>query len=64
MKSIVRQNAEKDPHYRPYCLRCPGLVRMDTLQPFLWKCRCGAIHDERTPHDHHDQAKEALPRLR
>jgi len=49
MRSQVRQNAEKDPSYCPYCLRCPGLVRMEKIEPFLWRCWCGAIHDERNP---------------
>ena len=48
-KSQVRLNAEKDPKYRPYCLRCMGLQRMNTVAPFFWKCPvCGAMHDERT----------------
>lgn len=46
-KSIMRQNAEKDPAYCPYCLRCSGLVRMVKVETFLWKCKCGAVHDER-----------------
>lgn len=46
-KSAVRMNAEKDPAYRPYCLRCSGVVRMDIVEPFLWNHKCGAIHDER-----------------
>jgi hypothetical protein len=47
VKSIVRMNAEKDPNYRPYCMRCSGLVRMRIVEDFFWKCGCGAIHDER-----------------
>ena len=50
-KSIVRLNAEKDPNYNPYCGPCPGLVRMRKVEPFLWRCRCGAVHDERRPED-------------
>lgn len=46
---IVRMNAEKDPDYRPYCMRCPGLVRMSIVERFLWACRCGAKHDARDP---------------
>ena len=45
-KSIIRQNAEKDPNYKPYCGRCRGLVRMRKVRPFLWDCFCGAVHDE------------------
>lgn len=48
LKSIMRLNAEKDATYRPYCLRCPGLVRMTIVDRFLWACACGAVHDERT----------------
>jgi hypothetical protein len=46
-KSIIRKNAEEDPNYRPYCLRCPVLVRMHKVEDFYWQCRCGAEHDER-----------------
>lgn len=47
--SIVRRNAEADPNYCPYCLRCNGLVRMKkTEKPLVWKCDCGAVHDEST----------------
>lgn len=45
--TIVRLLAEKDPKYRPYCLRCVGLVRMQLIEPLYWKCACGAVHDER-----------------
>ncbi len=47
MKSIVRQNAEKDPKYAPYCLKCTRMGRMYKIEPFLWQCPCGAVHDER-----------------
>jgi hypothetical protein len=51
-KSIVRRNAEEDPSYCPYCMRCQGLVRMKkTDVPFLWRCSCGAIGDDRTPEE-------------
>lgn len=46
MISQVRMNAEKDEAYRPYCMRCPGLVRMVKIAPFFWRCKCGAEHDE------------------
>jgi hypothetical protein len=47
-KSIVRENAEKDPNYAPYCMPCPRLVRMKKIEPFFWKCdKCGAECDER-----------------
>lgn len=45
--SIVRQNAEKDPNYCPYCMNCKGNVRMRQKADFLWSCKCGAVHDER-----------------
>lgn len=44
---IVVMNHNKDPSYAPYCLRCPGIARMDTIAPFYWKHHCGAQHDER-----------------
>jgi hypothetical protein len=47
MKSIVRENAEEDPNYAPYCLQCTSMARMTKVEPFLWRCQCGAIHDER-----------------
>lgn len=47
MDSIMKLNAEKDPNYCPYCLRCSGLVRMVKVEHLLWKCKCGTIHDER-----------------
>jgi hypothetical protein len=47
-KSIVRINAEKNSNYCPYCLRCSGLVRMKKITAFFWKCKCGAVHDERS----------------
>lgn len=48
-KSQVRLNAELDPAYAPYCLRCPGLVRMTRAGALYWVCQCGATHDERDP---------------
>lgn len=59
-KSIIRLNAESNPGYRPYCGPCPGLVRMDKIAPFFWRCtRCGAEHDERMPDDQPDPAAAA-----
>jgi hypothetical protein len=55
-QSVVRWNAEKDPAYRPYCLRCKRMGRMNIVSPFLWKCPCGAVHDERTIHERVGQA--------
>lgn len=46
-KSQVRINAEADPTYCPYCMRCSGLVRMQLVEAMLWRCSCGAEHDER-----------------
>lgn len=48
MPGIVRALAEIDPNYKPYCLRCVGLVRMLKVEAFYWACTCGAEHDERT----------------
>lgn len=45
-KSLIRSNYDKDPSYRPYCMRCPGLVRMKLVRPLHWECECGAIHIE------------------
>ena len=56
-KSHVRYNAENDPTYAPYCMRCTGLVRMVKVIPFFWSCRCGAQHDERTREEHLHDAK-------
>lgn len=44
---IVVANAIADPAYCPWCLRCPGMVRMEKVEPMLWRCSCGAVHDER-----------------
>lgn len=47
---IIRDNAEKDPKYAPYCIACATMARMEKLADFYWKCRrCGAEHDERGP---------------
>lgn len=49
-KSTMRINAEADPGYAPYCLRCTAWPRMQAVERFYWRCRnCGAEHDERTP---------------
>lgn len=61
MKSIVRLNAEEDQSYRPYCMRCPGLVRMRKAAPFLWYCPCGAVHDERRADDGNDPSPWPRP---
>lgn len=44
---IVLENAKKNPEYRPYCMRCSGLVRMNKIKDFYWRCDCGAICDLR-----------------
>jgi hypothetical protein len=61
-KSIIRENAEKDPTYCPYCGPCPGLIRMYKVEPFLWRCHCGAVHDERRPGDAPDAGCGGEPR--
>lgn len=55
MKSQTRLNAEKDPSYAPYCLRCSTMKRMNKIEPFHWKCDCGAEHDDRA-HDCEERA--------
>ena len=47
-ESQVLHNAVEDPTYNPYCMRCPGLVRMQQVARFYWACTCcHAEHDER-----------------
>jgi hypothetical protein len=46
-ESIVLRNAIERPGYSPYCMRCPGLVRMRQVGHMHWRCTCGAEHDER-----------------
>lgn len=49
-RSIIRENAAKNPAYNPYCMRCPGLKRMTRVEPMFWQCdMCKAEHDEREP---------------
>lgn len=49
-KSQVRRNAEQDPTYSPYCLRCRSMERLQIVEPFFWRCEfCNAEHDERIP---------------
>lgn len=55
--SIVIGNRKKDPYYDPYCMRCSGLHRMDEVEPFYWKHRCGAICDLREYMPKHYAAK-------
>jgi len=46
-KSLVRENAERDPSYRPYCLRCRTMERMEKKSDLYWRCQhCGAEHEE------------------
>jgi hypothetical protein len=58
--TIVRTLAEKDPAYRPYCLRCKGLIRMARVDWMLWRCTCGAEHDERTEAEVERDRRRAL----
>lgn len=45
---LVRENAEKNPDYAPYCLRCTTFARMQKVEAFYWRCAsCGAEHDSR-----------------
>lgn len=45
--SQVLSNAHQDSSYRPYCMRCSGLIRMAKVEAFFWKCGCGAVCDLR-----------------
>lgn len=46
MESQATRNMRKNPHYAPYCGRCPGLVRMVRTGPLKAKCRrCPARHE-------------------
>lgn len=46
-KSQVRINAEQNPFYCPYCLRCSTTQRMQKIGEMRWRCAsCGAEHDE------------------
>lgn len=61
MKSLVRINAEQDPAYSPYCMRCPGLVRMAHIEPYYWRCsRCKSEHDERGENKSQEQCHESV----
>lgn len=44
---LIIENAKRNPDYCPYCLRCSGLVRMRKVEPFSWRCDCGAKYDAR-----------------
>lgn len=46
-REVILRNVEKDPHYAPYCMRCPGLMRMRTIGRHYWRCGCGAECDYR-----------------
>lgn len=45
LQAFLREKAEGDPTYRPYCMRCRGLVRMTIVAPFYWRCACGGECD-------------------
>lgn len=44
---IIIKNVLKNSNYAPYCLRCDTMDRMRKVEPFLWRCRCGAVGDDR-----------------
>jgi len=46
-RDVILQNVVVDPHYTPFCMRCPGLVRMRSVERYYWRCRCGARCDYR-----------------
>lgn len=57
-KSVVRLNAEADPTYSPYCLRCSTMARMQKIGEMVWRCTsCGAEHDE----NKRDKDAEVMP---
>lgn len=46
--SLVDQKMAEDPAYAPYCMRCPGIRRMERRSHTIAQCSaCGAIHDTR-----------------
>lgn len=48
MGDFVDEKMARDPAYAPYCMRCPGIRRMDRLSPSIAQCpACGACHDTR-----------------
>ncbi len=55
--STVINNHIKDPHYCPYCMRCPSLHRMKKIAPFHWTHHCGAVCDLREYDPHAGQKK-------
>jgi hypothetical protein len=47
-REVILCNADKDPYYAPYCMRCTGLVRMRIVERHYWRCYCGAQCDYRS----------------
>ena len=46
-RDVILRNEIGHPGYAPYCMRCPGLVRMQSIEPHYWRCHCGAQCDYR-----------------
>jgi len=46
-RDVILRNEAARPGYAPYCMRCPGLVRMRVVEPHYWRCHCGAQCDYR-----------------
>lgn len=46
-REVILHNEAKGEGYAPYCMRCPGLVRMRAVEAHYWRCRCGAQCDYR-----------------
>lgn len=45
--NIVDENWKKDNNYRPYCLGCDTMIRMEHTN-IGWECgKCGALHDSK-----------------
>lgn len=47
-REVILRNEARGEGYAPYCMRCPGLVRMAVVEDHYWRCRCGAQCDYRT----------------
>jgi hypothetical protein len=46
-REVILINEAKGEGYAPYCMRCPGLVRMRVVEQHYWRCHCGAQCDYR-----------------
>jgi len=53
---IVRNALTRPEGYSPYCMRCDGFHRMESVGLLRWRHHCGAEHDEA-------EARAALERV-